>query len=254
MRKIVYISVSITIIFALVGFKTITKIDAWEVSSKEELISVYQKSMEWFSKNTNYKVDVKYSSFSDHTIATPYDKSEGFYIRSNNNFHSMVLGVKTIQNERMRLVIDASSQIIIINNSAKNAQTPFDSRGFSELAEQLKAIKKQKNNIGEIIYRMEFKPNGLYKAYEFKINESGLLTGVRYYYAKEMKEDEEDENSLKGTPRVEIDYSSYQTNVSLNYEKEFSEKKYFKEEGKKITLNSEYKTFELKDYRFTEKK
>ena len=254
MKKIGFITVLIVIEFAAVGFKATPAVDAWQTSSKDELVSVYKKAMEWFSTSTNYKVDVKYSSFSDHSTMTPYDNSEGYYVRSNNNFHSMVLGVQTIQNNKMRLVIDAASQIIIINNSSKTTQALFDAKGFAELADQLKAIKKQKNADGEIVYRMEFKPNGLYKTCEFKLNEIGLLTGLKYYYSKEMMEDEEDASSMNGTPRVEIEYKNYQTGLSLDYEKEFSERTYFKEDGKKIILNSEYKKFEVKDYRFADKK
>lgn len=231
--------------------KTITP--AWEVSTKEEFTTVYEKSTGWFSKNLNYKVNVKYASYTDHSSAIAYEQSSGYFKRSNNYIHSSALGIRTIQNEKFCIMIDSLNQLIVLNNKKKVEQSLFDEKTFMELLSKVKSIKKQKHTSGEMIYQLEFPTNGLYSKYEFQLNAQGLPSVMKYYYSKEMKKDEEDENSLKGKPRLEVSFSGYQTNVNFVYDKEFSEKQFLNIESNKVVLNEKYKNFEIKDYRFAVK-
>ncbi|MDF2450525.1 MAG: hypothetical protein K0S26_29 [Bacteroidota bacterium] len=253
MRKLtsIYILILSTVFFSFTQEKNT---GAWEIASKEEVMTVSQKYSEWFLKNLNYKVDINYASYSDHNSATAHDEFSGFYKRNNNNFHTLAMGVNTIQNEKMKLSIDTISRFIVLNNKIAIDQSPVNTKDFSTLLDNAKSIKKQKTNTGEIIYRSDFKPNAVYSAYEFKINSKGLLVLMKYYYSKELKDETPSGSIVKGKPRLEVSFNNYQTNVSFNYEKDFSEKKYLREEGKKIVLNNKYKNFELKDYRFSEKK
>jgi hypothetical protein len=118
----------------------------------------------------------------------------------------------------------------------------------------IKNLKKQKNETGEISYRLEFDTNSPLAASELKIDSKGLIIALKYFYSQEVQKDEEDENSVKGKPRMEISFTGYQTNLKFNYETEFSEKNYLKEEKGKLSLKSNYKGYELKDYRFSAKK
>ncbi len=253
MNKLIVVNI---FIFSAVcfSFTQERKTDAWEIASKEEVIAVSQKYSEWFLKNLNYKVDINYTSFSDHNSTTAHDVFNGFYKRNNNNFHSLAMGVNTIQNERMKLSVDSISHFIVVNNKMTIDQTPVNTKSFSDLLDNVKSIKKQKNSVGEITYHIEFKPNDMYSAYEFKINGKGMLVLMKYYYSKELKDETTSGDIIKGKPRLEVSFNNYETNVNFNYEKEFSEKKYLKEEGKKIVLTGRYKNFELKDYRVLEKK
>ena len=115
-------------------------------------------------------------------------------------------------------------------------------------------LAQSKKETEKFVPAFEFKPNDLYAAFEFRVNAKGLFTLITNYYSTELQENEDDPNSLKGKPRMEIAFSGYQTNVKFDYNKEFSEKKFITENGGKIVLNKEFKNFELKDYRFTTKK
>lgn len=250
MRTLILIQLFVFSILCF-SFKQGVKTNAWEIASKAEVLIASEKSSDWFSKNKNYKVDITYSSFTDHSSTSAHDTYNGFYKKDNSNFHSSAMGVNTIQNEKMKLTIDTVNHMIILNNKTEMNQAPADSKKFSELLDKVKSITKQKGDNEEITYRLEFKPNALYHSYEFKVNGKGLLVFMKYYFSKELKEED---NAMKGKPRLEVSFSNYQTNVGFNYEKEFSEKLYLKEERKKIVLNDKYQKFEFKDYRFTEKK
>lgn len=238
--------------FVCLSFSHKQKNAGWEVSSKEEFTGAYDKATAWFSKNMNYKVNVTYASFSDHNTVNAYEKSDGFYKRNKNYIHSSALGITTIQNEKMCITVDSLNALIVLNNKKQVNQTPVDLTALSELLNNVKSIKKQIVTSTETTYQLEFKPNSTYSSYELKINDKGLLVGMKYFFSKEVKK-EEGETTLKGKPRIEVTFSNYQTNVNFAYEKEFSEKIFFKEENKKIVLNEKYKKFELKDYRFAVK-
>jgi hypothetical protein len=251
MKKIFFIS------FIILDFSNLAfslKSAGWDTSSKEELKTVYEKATAWFSSTSNCSVNIAYSSFSDHVTQKAYDHSEGFYRRDNQFVHVSSMGITTIQNKKIGLVVDSINQYLVLRNKAEIVSSPVDNNSLTELLNNVKAIKKQSIANGETAYRIEFRPNAIYEAFEFRINAKGLFTMITYYYDKEVQEDEDDPASLKGRPRMEIVFSGYQLNVKFDYDKEFSEKKYLEEKTGKIILNKEYRNFEVKDYRFDAKK
>jgi hypothetical protein len=253
MKKIFSIAV-VFLSMTCISFTMRSKEMSWDASTKEELKGAYEKAIAWFSNNPTCKVNIKYSSYSDHTSTKPYEESQGFYKRSNGNLHISALGITTIQNEKMYLLADTVNQLIILKNKAEFNASPVDSKSLSDLLDHVKSLKKQNAPEGEILYRLEFNPNDIYSAFEFKINTKGQFTDIIYYYSKEVKQEEDNKNSLIGKPRMEIAFSGYESNVNFNYDKEFSEKRFIKEVKGKITVNENYKKYELKDYRFAQKK
>lgn len=227
---------------------------SWNASSKEELKAAYEKASSWFSSNTNCKVDLKYSSYTDYTSVKPYEESEGFYKRENGNLHILSMGITTIQNEKMCMIADTVNQIVILKNKAERDQSPLNSKALSDLLNNTAALKKQTISPELTAYRLEFKTNPMYSAFEFRVNSKGQFSNIIYYYSKEVKEDEEDKNSVTGKPRMEITFSAYQSNIKFDHDAEFSLKKFIKESAGKIALEDHYQGYELKDYRLKEKK
>ncbi|MBL7884300.1 MAG: hypothetical protein JNL69_09535 [Bacteroidia bacterium] len=225
-----------------------------EPAKTEEVLPVFEKAINWFLITKSYRVNITFNSYLNHTSTVSHDKAEGYYKRDGNNFSSSAMGVHALQNDRIRITVDSINQLIVINNKSEVSQIPVDISSFSMLLEMAVAIKKQKSDNGLQTFKIELDKNNLYKSYEFTVNEKGLLKNIKYYYNQELKADEDDENSIKGKPRVEIVFNNYETSVKFNPEVDFSEKKYFKEENNKILLKDNYKKFEVKDYRFTVKK
>src|ERR1043165_10318049 len=145
----------------------------WEASSREEFISAYKKAADWFTGNRSYRVNIQYLSFSNHTSLSPYDKSDGYYKRSNDNFSSSAMGINTYQNEEMKITVDTDNNVIVLTNKTDISKAAVDMESFAGLVDHSKSLKKMSGASGEKIYRLEFKPNDLYSAYEFSINEKG---------------------------------------------------------------------------------
>lgn len=253
MRPIILLIVTVLI---LNGPST-AKAGNWESASKKEVLDKYKNALDWFTKTATYKVNVSYASFVDHAATVPYERSEGSFVKNGKNLHSIVLGMHTIQNERYRITVSDDEQLIALNNLSATEQLPADMNSFSELLDHVQAIKKEVKT-GSTCYRIEFVPNGLYASFEFELDAAGLLSKLTYFYSAEMTEenDEADENGnvnkekIRGRPRMEVSFYNYQLNVKTDYEKEFSEKKYFTVSGKKMILSEKYKHYELKDYRY----
>jgi hypothetical protein len=226
----------------------------FETTTKEEVLPAFEKAINWFLITKSYSVNVVYTSYMNHTTTIPYDKSDGYYKRSGNNFSSSAMGVHVLQNDKIRITVDSVNQLIVINNSSEVSQAPVDISSFAMLLEKAVSIKKQRLANGVLTYKIDFDKSNIYKSYEFSLDEKGLLKNIKYYYNQELKADEEDENSVKGKPRIEITFNGYETNIKFNAEVDFSEKKYLKEENNKIILKDSYKKFEIKDYRFAIKK
>jgi len=161
--------------------------------------------------------------------------------------------ILTIQNEKYRISVDTVNHLMMLQNKTEIGQAVGDAKSFSDLLDRVKAIKKQKGENGSVSYKIDFNQNDLYSAYEFKINEKGYLVFMKYYYSKELKDEKEDK-TVTGKPRLEVVFSNYQTNVKFNYDKDFSEKQFIKEEGKKIIPIGSYSKYEFKDYRYNVKK
>ncbi|MFL5763548.1 MAG: hypothetical protein ACJ77K_06355 [Bacteroidia bacterium] len=219
----------------------------WESCSKAEISVAYEKAIQWFSGNSSCSVSLNYASFMNYTTLIPSDESSGFYRKSKTNFHVNSVGIRTLCNGQYCLVADTANQIIVLKNKTEQT-SPIGSKDLDNLLSHVQAMKKMDLKNGITAYRLEFKPNDIYTAFEFRTNSSGTFDRITYYYSKEAKEDEDDEKSPKGKPRMEISFSNYATNVKFS-EGEFSTAAYVKENGRKILLNEHYKNFELKDYR-----
>ena len=105
---------------------------------------------------------------------------------------------------------------------------------------------------------MNFIKNELYEAYEYTINEKGLLESLIYYYSEQIEEDDGEGQYLspiktKVKPRLEVLFSNYQAPVVIA-ESEFQEKLIVLNDKQKINLLDKYKTFQIKDYRYQAKK
>jgi hypothetical protein len=219
----------------------------WQSCSKTEVSTAYQKAIQWFSANSSCSVSLNYASFMTYTSQKPYDQSMGFYKKNKNNLHVNSVGITTLCNGQYCLVADTANQIIILKNKTEQA-SPVSSKNLDDLLNSVQAMKKMEMGNGVMAYRLEFKPNDIYSAFEFRTNASGTFDRIVYYYSKEAKEDEDDDKSPKGKPRMEISFSDYATNVKFG-EREFSTAAYVSEKAGQITLNEPFKNFELKDYR-----
>jgi hypothetical protein len=234
----------------------------WEITSKNDFLNAYKKALEWFTKTEKYGVSVIYSSYMDHQILKPYEKSEGIFLKDGKKAFTKVLSVKTIRNDQFFFSVDTVEKIIVVNNLVEKGSSPIDMQNIETILENVKSIKKQTSLEGSTRYMIEFKPDLMYSSFEFELSKEGLIKKQSFFYDTEMKEENNDvdesgnvnNNSVSGKPRLELTYSNYQSSISSFQSAEFSEKKYFSQTGNKIILSERYKSYLLKDYRYDLKK
>lgn len=253
MKKTAYIILLFTVIFSVSN----AQVGAWEVATKTEMIVAYQKTWTWFTNTQNYAFKLKYTSYKDYFSKEIIESSEGYYKRLGNKYKTEAVGIKTIQNEKVRIIIDTTDKLITVLNPGKLNPALTDAKDLEVMLDNVKALKKRK--IGKnICFRIDFIKNELYEAYEFTINDKGLLESLIYYYSEQIEEDDGDGQYLsplktKVKPRLEVLFSNYQAPVTIS-ESEFQEKSIVLNDKQKINLLDKYKTFQLKDYRYQTKK
>lgn len=217
----------------------------------------YKNVCNWFINNTNYSFDIKYTSFKNHSSSEIIENSNGYYKRSGNKYVTQAVGIKTIQNEKLRMIVDTNDKVIAISNPSTLAPNIQSSEDLNKLLENVKSLKKKINGKTSV-FRIDFKKNELYEAYEFAVNEKGLLEKLVYYYSEQTEKDYGDGEEQKPVvvkikPRLEIVFFNYQIPANIN-ESEFSDKSVVLAANSKITLLNKYKVYQLKDYRLQEKK
>lgn len=230
---------------------------AWEMASKQEIVAAYHAACNWFINTPSYYFKLRYASYKDHVSKDKLESSEGYYKRVGKNYVTEAVGIKTTQNNNLKIVVDTSDKIITVMNPGNLSPTIASSEELDNLLNSVKALKKAR--IGKSIrYRIEFNKNELYEAYEFVINTSGLMEGLTYYYCERVeKEDVENGNEKAAItamkPRLEITFFGFQI-PAKHVESEFIERAiYFKEKGR-IELTGIYKDYRLMDYRVQTKK
>lgn len=252
MRKIIHSLIALLLCNAAVAGTP----GAWEPVAKTELMSAYKKAADWFVKTSNYQLSVHYASFTDYTTRVAYDQSEGSYIRYGANVNNHAFGMTTIQNATFRFMVDSANQVIVLNNASPVSQSPVDDKSFSDLLDHVQSMKKLAIAGGSTLYRIEFRPNDLYTASEFVINEKGQLGKLCYYYSKAMSEEDDQGDDAanrpvtKTKPRMEVMFSGYREPGHVD-QQIFSEKKYFRIEKNRIIPSERYKNYTIRDYRLS---
>ncbi len=228
---------------------------AWQIVSKEEIVSSYKNICNWFINTSNYAFDMKYTSYKGHSSSDIIENSNGYYKRSGKKYATEVVGIKTIQNEKARIIIDTNDQVIAISNPSSLSPNIQSSEDLIKLLENVKSLKKK--NLGKLTtYRIEFKKNELYEAYEFSVNDKSLLEKLTYYYAEQTEKDYGDDFSKKPSetkmkPRLEIIFSNYQVPAIVK-DSDFNDKSIVIASNNKVELLEKYKVYQLKDYRIKE--
>lgn len=230
----------------------------WEKVDKNEVVNAYQKACNWFSNTSSYSFNMTYTSYKDHYSKEVIETSNGFYKRSTNKFKSEIMGIRTIQNSSVRVVVDSADKLIAITDPGSLTPTMAGTDQLLEMLSNVKALKKKKSNY-DVTYKIDFSKNELFESYEFSVDNNGLLEKLIYYYSEQDDKDfggDTDDGHFPITskikPRLEILFSKYQYPIKVS-SNDFEIKGILLAENRKVTLNESYKSYSVKDYRTIKK-
>lgn len=214
---------------------------AWKTISKEEADKIMANTSGWYKNISAYSVTVTHSSFVG-TQATPYERKSGYFKMKGKNYHSYMLGIHSIQNEKYHIVVDSTSKTIMVNNP-QEIKSGIESASSPEMMKLCEKYSLLKTNEASTL-KLSFKKGNAVEAYELKLNKDNSPAEIIIYYAKspEKKQD------VSKKPRLKIAYSNYKKNITIDA-KEFDISKYVTVSGNNITPTNAYKEYKIADVR-----
>jgi hypothetical protein len=220
----------------------------WDIINKETMARKFDEMNKQFKSMQVYSISVAHTSFEDYIGTIPHEKSTGYFKKEKINYHSFLLGIHTIQNSRCKVVVDSTREIIVVADPDHSFENTLTQADYTALLSVCNSIKK--SQIGkETQYRLEFAKENPLNAYEFALDQKGLLSKLTVYYNREIKR----ENNTVTKPRMEITLSDWKKNINYNKE-EFDESKYvFKKEGQYFLQSPYAGKYKLLDQRVVTK-
>lgn len=201
-----------------------------------------------YSKLTNYSVNIKYLTFDTKSNSDVHDKSNGYMIKSGIYTKSRLLGIYSVQNEKLRVTIDSAKKTVHVSNAFKFQDPGFSLNDYTKILGFCKTVKKATNN-NIVAYRFETKNTEGLIAQELYL-ENGITKEVNVYYANEHFYREN--NDMKKEivyPRLQVLFSDYNPKIKIVASDFTLDKIILELKDKKIKLTENYRGYKLTDGR-----
>jgi hypothetical protein len=235
-------------LFILLSSFTLFNSGEWVKVDQKEWLDAVRLGGKWFIDHKKYEVSIHYESFADYESPISKDASEGYYRRSGSDSHSFALGIHTIQNERMKIVIDSSRKIIMISNrDTSERSSPYSYSDVIKMLENTKALSKQVTE-KESTFRIEFNANSPYWRYEVVLDKGHQIKKIKMFLNTEVSPNEDDLKALKTKPRIELTLFNYKGEPAFTHS-EFDESVYVSKKDDHFVATSRYEKYRLRDMR-----
>jgi hypothetical protein len=97
------------VLFTLLGAFKPSEVN-WQPIDVKVMANELKELQASYSKLTNYSVNIKYLTFDTKSNADVHDKSNGYMIKSGIYSKSRLLGIYSVQNEKLRVTIDSAKK------------------------------------------------------------------------------------------------------------------------------------------------
>jgi hypothetical protein len=223
--------------------------EPWKTITIDEYEKKCLQVEEFYKKHTKYSVNVLHSSYQGHASnAKLYERSEGYFRRDADQFHSYLLGIHTIQNETVRIIVDSVQKTIHVSNVEKlsTEQAMPVSWMFSKKSiEKCYEIPFGKSRV----YKLSFPKGGSYTSFEIKISEKMNIEEIVFYYSSSYPSDPGNPKSPKVSPKLVISFSGFSQTTPIT-KNDFSTQRYITiDKNNKILPTSAYQSYRLMDAR-----
>lgn len=217
-------------------------------NAKQDILKIN----ETYTSLEDLSMDITYTLFPSAKSKVPAETHAGCFKQHGIMKYSKVKDIEAVHNKNYSLVIDNDDKLIVVANPAKFSAskiTMLDLEKSLSLCSSVEFIGTTGNQSG---YKLVFKQNAPseYDAVELYFNKKTFLVEkLVMYYRQTIKLNEEDPNSAKDKPRLEIAFSNASlkkiTDISFFLEEKFIEKK----KGKYYTASA-YNSYQLIDQKF----
>jgi len=191
----------------------------------------------------SYSVDVRYSTFESGVTEMIHDQSAGYVKYMNNKYHSMAMGIQSIQNANERIVVDSVNRIIAITNPVSDSVKNYAPQLTSLLLKKAKSIRKRADH-GYAEYQVDFTDQLTINSYLLKVDATGLIRQVDIRYSQKIKNNNGEEKNLM----LRIAFENWKLNATFSAA-EFSADHFVKSINGKYQATEPYAGYELSDQR-----
>lgn len=226
----------------------------WPVADAKDFVSKMETANRNY-KEKNYKIKTSFFLYSDDNTQNILDKNDGYFIKYNRNYISMSQNIYTMQNERIRLVIDSSQKLVIIKNTDKYLSFIPNYDKLTSIVNSVSVIRKKEID-GEIYFYIDTKPLIAASAYLFKISKNNFISEMIIFYRNSPEPessfffpvDTSEKKEKKKPPVLKIKFSHPDVEYTPS-SSEFREEKYIFSDGKNYHLSKKNSQFKILDMR-----
>ena len=241
-----YIFLKLSLLFVVTTTIVHAQSKSWETTTKENFKSMLDEVSNFYKNQTHYSFDIRHSSFKDKNDTQPFESSNGYMKKSGNSYHSLLMGVQTIQNNRYKVSVDKINEMIMFSD-AEELLSPWDEYNKEGSMEMVMKVEKRMLNSGDVQYKAIYQ-DGLGVDYLIiEKNKAGWTNELIICYEDRLYEDQETRIQEKVAPMVKVKYTNFtQDKVGPS---EFDVSKFVLINGKSVTPTSAYQNFSFYDAR-----
>lgn len=197
---------------------------------------------QYYIQHPNYSVDIKHTLFSSAMQGASIEETfNGFYKTNGILEHSDLMGFMTIQNDKIRMVLDTQSKIIKISNT--NITQPFSTETIKNSLKMCKNYSLKRIDSIDLI-TLEFDTIN----YPLRKLSIGILNNRVMSIDMFHNETIEGLDNKKKYPHTRIDFFNYNEKYKLK-KKDVSLDKFLINKNNKWELNTQYSDYKLYDLR-----
>ena len=164
-----------------------------------------------------YSVQMVYKYYYEYNSTSPGETQTGIYYKNGNESYSKIMGIETIRNKKMSLVIQNEEKIIVVSNPVKDNGVMMIS--LDTLIMICESFDRTELPDNQIKYELKFK-SGIafeYTKMEVFINKNNFcINKLIFYYAEQEMVLENPDQSRKIHPKLEVTYKNFTNNYIVN--------------------------------------
>lgn len=217
----------------------------WKPTDMKTIAAEYRKVADYYNRISKVSMQITYTSFQTHTSTAIIDKSIGFYKKDGLNYHTYIMGNRTIQNSKYKFTINEESKTILVWNPDKKINTVMEldeKRLDSTIIVSLQTAQSVKGSR----YRIEYQKGLGIEAIEYFVSKTGFVNEIEFFYCRNYVNEEGANETVY--PRLNILFTDINTKY-VPVKNDFENSKYFFEKDSVLYLNPTYKLYKIRDYR-----
>lgn len=212
-----------------------------DVKEKKSLLQDLRESFEYTKLESHFEI----TSYPDASTSNAFDSESGKLFISGNFSKTVMMGMETFRDGQYVVTIDRNDNIITVGNEKKSDKR-YDKFWLEFITEdcEIYLLESTTGKTLRFVY-----PKGLdYSSTVIEITNENILKKSILYFSGAVAVDPDNPKSSKSKPRIEFNYSLFNTNPVIN-DNIFKYEHVLKIVDNRIDLSNEFKKFRLVDTR-----